>query len=146
MPVFYMLYFSAMTKPGSGTGSVMRPHPFHLLHYLLLFWSKCASRYFQTFMELRNRFHGIDYASLAGQYNNPIPTRFLAPHRLFKNSSTRSEQVTCLAAGLLILQCCSIFSSASFLCSSSRCFLYSVQHEVTMSARVYNSVVDPVDP
>ncbi len=33
-------------------------------------------------MELRNRFHGIDSASqccLAGRYDNPIPTRFLAP-------------------------------------------------------------------
>jgi hypothetical protein len=27
---------------------------------------------------------------LAGRYDNPIPTRFLAPHRLFKNSSTGS--------------------------------------------------------
>jgi hypothetical protein len=26
--------------------------------------------------------------SLAGRYDNPIPTRFLAPHRLFKNSSS----------------------------------------------------------
>jgi hypothetical protein len=25
---------------------------------------------------------------MAGQYDNPIPTRFLAPPRLFKNSST----------------------------------------------------------
>jgi hypothetical protein len=33
-------------------------------------------------MELRNRFHGIDSASLwslAGLYGNSIPTRFLAP-------------------------------------------------------------------
>jgi len=26
--------------------------------------------------------------SLAGRYENPTPTRFLAPHRLFKNSSS----------------------------------------------------------
>ncbi len=34
-------------------------------------------------MELRNRFHGIDSAilrsSLAGRYENPISTKFLAP-------------------------------------------------------------------
>jgi hypothetical protein len=33
-------------------------------------------------MEPRNRYHGIDSASLcslAGRYDNPIPTRFLAP-------------------------------------------------------------------
>jgi hypothetical protein len=33
-------------------------------------------------MDLRNRFHGIDSASLcslAGRYDNPIPTRLLAP-------------------------------------------------------------------
>jgi hypothetical protein len=29
--------------------------------------------------------------SLAGRYDNPIPTRFLARHRLFKNSSSESE-------------------------------------------------------
>ncbi len=39
----------------------------------------------------RNRFQGINSASLcslAWRYDNPISTRFLAPHRLFKNSST----------------------------------------------------------
>jgi hypothetical protein len=37
---------------------------------------------FETFKELRNRFKGINSASLcslAGRYDNPIPTRFLAP-------------------------------------------------------------------
>ncbi len=36
---------------------------------------------FQTFMEPRNRFQGMNSASLcslAGQYDNPIPPRFLA--------------------------------------------------------------------
>ncbi len=36
---------------------------------------------FYTFMESRNRFQGIDYASLcslAGRYDNPLPTRFIA--------------------------------------------------------------------
>jgi hypothetical protein len=40
------------------------------------------SPYFKTFMEPRNRFQGINSASLcslAGRYFNPIPTRFLAP-------------------------------------------------------------------
>ncbi len=39
-------------------------------------------RYFLTFKEPRNQFQGIGSASLcntAGQHNNPIPTRFLAP-------------------------------------------------------------------
>jgi hypothetical protein len=42
-------------------------------------------------MEPRNRFQGIDSASLyslAGRYDNPIPTRFLAPRRLYKNSNS----------------------------------------------------------
>ncbi len=37
---------------------------------------------FYTFMEPRNRFQGINSASLCslkGRYDNPIPTRFLAP-------------------------------------------------------------------
>jgi hypothetical protein len=40
------------------------------------------SPYFQTFMEPRNRFQGMNSASLcslAGPYDNPIPNRFLAP-------------------------------------------------------------------
>jgi hypothetical protein len=39
-----------------------------------------------TFKEPRNRFQGIDSASLcslAGRYNNPIPIRSPAAHRLF---------------------------------------------------------------
>jgi hypothetical protein len=44
-------------------------------------------------MEPRNRFQGMNSASLcslAGRYDNHIPTRFLAPsyYRLFKNSSS----------------------------------------------------------
>ncbi len=37
---------------------------------------------FKNFLEPRNRFQGMNSASLcslAGRYNNPIPTRFLAP-------------------------------------------------------------------
>jgi hypothetical protein len=40
------------------------------------------SRNFFTFKEPRNRFQGITSASLctlAGRYDNPIPTRLLAP-------------------------------------------------------------------
>ncbi len=47
-----------------------------LLHGIVL------SPYFETFMEPRNRFQGMNSASLcslAGRYDNPIPTRFLAP-------------------------------------------------------------------
>ncbi len=39
-------------------------------------------RHFWTFMEPRNRFQGMNSASLCslvGRYDNPIPTRFLAP-------------------------------------------------------------------
>jgi hypothetical protein len=46
---------------------------------------------FQTFKEPKNRFQGTNAArlcSLAGRYDNPVPTLFLAPHRLFKNSSS----------------------------------------------------------
>jgi hypothetical protein len=32
-----------------------------------------------TFREPRDRFQGINFASLAGRYDNPIPARFLAP-------------------------------------------------------------------
>jgi hypothetical protein len=45
------------------------------------------SPYFYTFMEPRNRFQGINSASLcslAGRYDNPIPTRFLAPIECLK--------------------------------------------------------------
>jgi hypothetical protein len=45
---------------------------------------------FKTFKDHGNRFREIDSASLcslAGRYENPIPTRVLAPHRLFLNSS-----------------------------------------------------------
>jgi hypothetical protein len=37
---------------------------------------------FKTFKETKNRFQGTNSArlcSLAGRYDNPIPTRFLAP-------------------------------------------------------------------
>jgi hypothetical protein len=47
-------------------------------------------------MEPRNRYQGMNSASLcslAGRYNNHIPPRFLAPHRLFKNSSSVSQFV-----------------------------------------------------
>jgi hypothetical protein len=51
----------------------------------------CPEPEFLNFEEPRNRFQEINSASLyslAGQYHNTIPTRFLVPHRLFKNSST----------------------------------------------------------
>jgi hypothetical protein len=43
--------------------------------------TKGRDGFFKTFKEPRNRFQGIDSASLcspAGRYDNPIPTRFLA--------------------------------------------------------------------
>ncbi len=53
--------------------------------------SVAQSPNFLTFKEPKNRFQVINSArlcSLAGRYDNPIPTRFLAHTRLFKNSST----------------------------------------------------------
>ncbi len=35
-------------------------------------------------MEPRNRFQGLKFASLAGRYDNPIPTRYLAPTDFLK--------------------------------------------------------------
>ncbi len=46
---------------------------------------------FVTLKEPKNQFQGTSSArlySLAGRYDNPIPPRFLAPIRLFKNSIT----------------------------------------------------------
>jgi hypothetical protein len=42
---------------------------------------------FFTFKKPKNRFQGTN-SSLAGRNDNPIPTRFLAPQRLFSNFST----------------------------------------------------------
>jgi hypothetical protein len=45
------------------------------------------SPYFLTFMDPRNRFQGMNSArlcSLAGRYDNPILTRFLAPIECLK--------------------------------------------------------------
>jgi hypothetical protein len=50
-----------------------------------LFWSPAyvaCARFFKTFMEPRNRYQGMNSASLcslAGRSDNPIPPRFLAP-------------------------------------------------------------------
>ncbi len=69
------------------------------LKFLRPCWTQLAmatllSPYFLTFMEPRNWFQGMNSASLcslAGRYDNTIPSRFLSvpsPHRLFKNSSS----------------------------------------------------------
>ncbi len=45
-----------------------------------------AEPVFLNVMEPRNRFQGMNFArlcSLAGRYDNPIPTRFLAPINFF---------------------------------------------------------------
>ncbi len=52
--------------------------------------AQSAEPEFQTFKEPRSRFQGIDPAglcSLAGRFDNPIPTRFLALHSLFSKDS-----------------------------------------------------------
>jgi hypothetical protein len=45
-------------------------------------WQSCRVRIFKRFMEPRNRFQGMNFASLcslAGRYDNPIPPWFLVP-------------------------------------------------------------------
>jgi hypothetical protein len=51
-------------------------------------------RIFLTFKELKNRFHGTISArlcSLAGRYDNPIPTRFFAPIDCLKSPTQVSS-------------------------------------------------------
>jgi hypothetical protein len=48
-------------------------------------------QYFQTSKEPKNQLQGIDansLCSLAGRYDNHIPTRFLAPIGCYKDSTT----------------------------------------------------------
>ncbi len=48
---------------------------------------------FLNFYEAQEyRFHGIDYTSLAGQYNNPIPTWFLVPIDCSKNPAQGEDK------------------------------------------------------
>jgi hypothetical protein len=64
-----------------------------------------------------NRCQGIDSASLrslAGRYNNPIPTRFLG-YRLFQNSSTVQTKI------------CILFGR---MCRSSGCGRYVPEDEI----------------
>ncbi len=58
---------------------------------LLFLLSAYQSSNFKTFEEPKNRFQGINFPSLfilAGRYDNPILTRFLATIDCFKNYST----------------------------------------------------------
>ncbi len=53
-----------------------------------------AKRYFSTLKEPRNRFHGINSASLCslgGRYDNPIPTRFLVPVNCSKSTDQLNQ-------------------------------------------------------
>jgi hypothetical protein len=72
---------------------------YHTVCSLMLLRS-CAELVFLNFYEPRNRFQEIDSASLcslAGRYDNPIPTRFLGPHRLFQKESNWESQRGSLA-------------------------------------------------
>jgi hypothetical protein len=49
---------------------------------IAMYGEETRARIFKCFMDPMNRFQGIKSASLcslAGRYDNPIPTRFLAP-------------------------------------------------------------------
>ncbi len=62
--------------------TLVLPDPLFILHF-----SFSLSPNFWTLKELRNRFQGINSASLwslGGRYDNPIPTRFRAPIVCFK--------------------------------------------------------------
>jgi hypothetical protein len=62
-------------SPGQSAAAAQQEHH-DLNNYLFM------SPYFETFMEPRNRFQGMNSASLcslAGRFDNPIPPRFLAP-------------------------------------------------------------------
>jgi hypothetical protein len=65
----------------------------------------CTEQVFLPIMEARNRFQGIDSASLcslAGRYENPIPTRYVQiVHSLYKNSSSELDPVTTVSLSIL---------------------------------------------
>ena len=66
-----------------------RLYPIFLIYVL----PYCPEPEFKTFKESKNRLLEINSASLcslASRYDNPIHTRFLWAHRLFKISSTES--------------------------------------------------------
>jgi hypothetical protein len=68
--------------------------------YMKRFWPHPYSEpVFLTFMEPRNRFQGINSTSLCslpGRYDNPIPTRFLAPIDCLKIPA-QSHSPPCIA-------------------------------------------------
>ncbi len=47
-------------------------------------------------MEPRNQFQGMNSANLAGRYDNPLPSRFLAPIDCLKIPAQSSPQPKCL--------------------------------------------------
>jgi hypothetical protein len=64
-----------------GIGLSYRPARLYRLVDLIPWKVEMVHSYFQTFMEPRNRFQGMNSASLcspAGRYDKPIPPRFLA--------------------------------------------------------------------
>jgi hypothetical protein len=83
----------------------------------------------QTFLKPKNRLqriHSASQCSLAGRYDTPIPTRFLALHRLLKNSSSvqlantvrdLSERISSAASFSWL-----VFSSSSLFFASSSSF------------------------
>ncbi len=65
---------------------------------LLLKTGGTRSRYFKTFNEPRNRLQGINSASLcslAGRYDNPIPTWFLTPRDCSKIPALAADGLKC---------------------------------------------------
>jgi hypothetical protein len=69
--------FAAVVCLSEAQNPILSPPPTHCIMYTSL-----QSPYFEMFMGPRNWFQGMNSASLcclAGQYENPIPPRFLAP-------------------------------------------------------------------
>ncbi len=94
---FFLLYVVENLRPPTWHGPATASYPVvhlrpasHILHFAIGLKTqsifppglRVQSPYFSTFVEPRNRFQGMNSASLcslAGRYDNPIPTRFPAP-------------------------------------------------------------------
>jgi hypothetical protein len=89
------LFIHAMCSAGKeveANANAGRPRKLSKVHIKMGLWVIWSRIFKLLIKEPKNRFQGINSASicsLAGRYDNPIPTRFLySPYRLVKKSST----------------------------------------------------------